>query len=115
VPPGHRTSYPHAEQDEEEFVYVLDGQVDVWIDGELHPMREGDLVAFPAETGIAHTVLNNGAREARLLVGGDASRRDSKTFYPLNPERRAQMKPEAWWDDVPAHRLGLHDGKPRSV
>ena len=25
LPPGHRTSYPHAEQNEEEFVYVLQG------------------------------------------------------------------------------------------
>ena len=78
VPPGHRTSYPHAEQDEEEFVYVLEGEVDAWIDGELHRMRAGDLAAFPAGTGISHTILNDGERDALLLVGGEASRRQSK-------------------------------------
>src|SRR5438552_2182866 len=58
VPPGHRTSWPHAEENEEEFVYVLDGEIDVWIDGLLHPMKAGDLAAFPAGTGIAHTFIN---------------------------------------------------------
>src|SRR6266851_5649471 len=28
VAPGTRTSYPHAEEDEEEFVYVVDGELD---------------------------------------------------------------------------------------
>src|SRR5262245_34537969 len=48
VPPGHRTSYPHAEEDEEEFVWVLEGEIDAWIDGHLHAMKPGDLAAFPA-------------------------------------------------------------------
>ena len=43
VLPGTRTSFPHAESAEEEFVYVIDGEVDAWIDGELYKMREGDL------------------------------------------------------------------------
>src|SRR5262245_36561202 len=33
LPPGRRTSFPHAEKDEEEFVFVLEGAPDVWIDG----------------------------------------------------------------------------------
>ena len=53
--PGHRLSYPHAEELEEEFVYVLEGEVDAWIDGHLHPMKAEDLAAFPAGTGICHT------------------------------------------------------------
>lgn len=112
--PGHRLSYPHAEQGEEEFVYVLEGHVDAWVDGALHPMGVGDLAAFPAGTGIAHTFINNGEREARLLVGGEASRRDSRIHYPLNPERRAQIAWSQWWDDVPPRALGPHDGKPTS-
>jgi uncharacterized cupin superfamily protein len=113
VPPGHRTSYPHAEEDEEEFVYVLEGEVDAWIDGELHRMAAGDLAAFPAGTGISHTILNNGEREALLLVGGEASRRRSKIFYPLNPERRADVAWSQWWEDVPKRALGPHDGRAR--
>src|SRR5262249_45621820 len=57
--PGRRTSWPHAESDEEEFVYVIDGHPDVWIDGELHRLDPGDGVGFPSGTGIAHTFFNN--------------------------------------------------------
>lgn len=52
LPPGTRSSWPHAEENEEEFVYVLSGQVDAWIDGNIHRMEQGDLAAFPAGTGI---------------------------------------------------------------
>jgi uncharacterized cupin superfamily protein len=51
LPPGSRSSWPHAEESEEEFVFVLHGAVDAWIDGHLHPMQVGDLAAFPAGTG----------------------------------------------------------------
>ena len=32
LPPGRRTSWPHAEGDEEEFVFVIEGTPDVWLD-----------------------------------------------------------------------------------
>ena len=33
LPPGRRLSWPHAEADEEEFVFVLEGEPDLWADG----------------------------------------------------------------------------------
>src|SRR5437868_1537785 len=59
LPPGHRASWPHAEEKEEELVYVLEGNVEAWVDGILHPMKAGDFAAFPAGTGICHTFINN--------------------------------------------------------
>lgn len=109
VPPGQRTSMPHAEEDEEEFVYVIEGEIDAWIDGDLHPMRAGDLAAFPPGTGIAHSFLNNGTADALLLVGGERSKRGNRYTYPLHPERRD----EHWWEDAPTRSLGPHDGVPR--
>jgi uncharacterized cupin superfamily protein len=113
VAPGERTSWPHAEEDEEEFVYVLEGTVDAWIDGELHAMKPGDLAAFPAGTGICHAFLNNGDADAVLLVGGERGKSDSKIFYPLHPERRAQIPWSQWWEDLPQRPQGSHDGVPR--
>src|ERR1700761_6219302 len=52
LPPGQRTSYPHAESDEEEFIFVVEGRPHVWIDGVLHRLEPGDSVGFPAGTGI---------------------------------------------------------------
>lgn len=112
LPPGHRTSWPHAEEKEDEFVYVLDGQVDAWVDGVLHPMQPGDFAAFPAGTGICHTFLNNGEREAKLLVGGEADKSDSRIYYPLHPQRRGDMPWSQWWEDVPKRPQGQHDGLP---
>jgi uncharacterized cupin superfamily protein len=115
LPPGSRSSWPHAEEDEEEFVYVVQGEVDCWIDGELHRMRAGDLAAFPAGTGICHTFVNNGDRDVLLLVGGEAPKPDSRIFYPLHPSRRNDLTWSQWWDDVPVRPQGPHDGLPDAL
>ena len=109
--PGRRTSYPHAESAEDEFVFVLEGRPDAWIDGALHPLRPGDAVAFPAGTGISHTFLNNTAAEVRLLVVGEPTRPDSRIRYPLNPVHAATR--EDRWLDAPERPLGPHDGRAR--
>jgi uncharacterized cupin superfamily protein len=110
--PGRRTSYPHAESAEEEFVYVIAGTPDVWLDGELHRLRPGDAVGFPAGTGICHTFLNNSAREVRLLVVGEAHKPENRVFYPRNPEQATRKD---WWSDPPARAMGNHDGLTNSV
>jgi uncharacterized cupin superfamily protein len=115
VTPGTRTSYPHAEQDEEEFVYVVEGELDCWIDGTLHHLNAGDFVAFPCGTGISHTFLNNGEKDALLLAGGDRGRSHSKILYPLNQERRNDLSWSQWWEDAPKRELGAHDGLPDAV
>ncbi len=107
--PGRRTSFPHAEKTEEEFVYVIAGTPDVWLDGQLHRLGPGDAVGFPAGTGLAHSFLNNTETEVQLLVVGDRSRSDNRIVYPVNPERRPHH--DDWWDDAPARPLGGHDGR----
>ena len=82
VPPGRRTSYPHAEAGEEEFVYVIEGEIDAWIDGELHRMKAGDFAAFPSKTGICHTFLNNGERDAE---------QDASGFFIVHPGERVDF------------------------
>jgi uncharacterized cupin superfamily protein len=114
LPPGTRSSWPHAEENEEEFVYVIEGQVDAWIDGGIHPMSAGDLAAFPAGTGISHCFINNSNRDVVLLVGGEAPKQGSRIFYPVSPSRRADMDPSNWWTDVPKRELGVHDGMPEA-
>jgi uncharacterized cupin superfamily protein/GNAT superfamily N-acetyltransferase len=111
LPPGRRTSWPHAEADEEEFVYVLEGNPEVWIDGTLYRLEPGDGVGFASATGIAHTFLNNTSRDVRLLVVGEPSRAENRIHYPLHPARNAEIG-SAWWSDVPQRALGQHDGRP---
>lgn len=115
LPPGTRSSWPHAEEREEEFVYVIEGEVDAWIDGDVHRMVAGDFAAFPAGTGICHCFINNAAREALLLVGGESPKAGNRLLYPLNPTRRTDLSPSEWWHDAPPRRLGPHDGLPDAM
>ena len=111
LPPGRRTSWPHAERDLEEFVYVLEGRPQVWIDGEVHDLEPGDGVGFPKGTGTAHTFLNNTDADVRLLVIGEKSRPGCRIHYPLHPVRNAEIGARHW-QDRPARPLGPHDGLP---
>ncbi|HZZ89686.1 MAG TPA: cupin domain-containing protein [Caulobacteraceae bacterium] len=110
LPPGRRTSYPHAESAEQEFVFVIEGEPDAWIDGHLHRLAPGDAVGFPAGTGVCHTFINNTDREVRLLVVGETPKDENRILYPLNPERK--LLREDWWHDAPERRRGPHDGLP---
>lgn len=109
--PGRRLSWPHAEADEEEFVFVLEGEPDLWADGHLKRLKPDDGVCFPAGTGLAHTFLNNTDREIRFLVIGEASRRRSRVHFPLDPRRNSALGARHWKIDPP-RPLGPHDGLP---
>lgn len=111
LPPGRRTSWPHAESAEEEFVYVIEGNPDAWINGDLHRLNSGDAVGFPSGTGISHTFINNTDSDVRLMVVGETSKSENKIYYPLNPSRREQCQ-DIWWNDIPKHNHGPHDGLP---
>ncbi|MBV9992614.1 MAG: cupin domain-containing protein [Alphaproteobacteria bacterium] len=107
--PGRRTSYPHAERDEDEFVYVVSGAVEAWTDGHTTPMTEGDFIGWEAGTGITHVILNNSGGDAVLLIGGEASRVRNQYWYPFHPERNVAAG-ENYWADHPLPKLGPHDG-----
>ncbi len=108
--PGRRSSFPHAESHEDEFVHVIEGTPDVWLDGHLHRLAPGDSVGFPAGTGLAHCFINNTATDVRLIVAGDRPKPANRITYPLNP---AEMETRGdAWHDAPQRPLGPHDGLP---
>ena len=113
LPPGRRTSWPHAESAEEEFVFVIEGSPQAWINGELHELSPGDFVGFPAGTGIAHTIINNSSETVRLLVGGEKTKPENQLMYPLHPARNREIG-DACWADWPEQELGPHDGLPEA-
>ncbi|NJM82446.1 MAG: cupin domain-containing protein [Tabrizicola sp.] len=106
--PGRRSSFPHAESHEDEFVHVIEGTPDVWLDGVLHRLRPGDGVGFPAGTGLSHSFLNNTDSDVMLIVVGDRSMAENRIVYPVNPDRKAVRSD--WWEDAPPRTLGPHDG-----
>ena len=104
LPPGRRTSFTHAHEHEEEFVYVLAGTCHVRLiepgaePCEI-PLRAGHVVSFPAGTGIAHTFVNLGTEECLLLVVGER-RANDRWFYPEDAAYDAHLaatRPERSW------------------
>ena len=112
--PGSASSLRHWHEKEDEFVYVIEGTPDVWLDGVLHRLAPGDGVGFPAGTGQSHCFLNNTDAAVRLLVVGERSRADNRYHYPLHPARNQAIS-EHWWKDVPARQQGPHDGLPDAL
>lgn len=64
--PRRLAAPPHRHEREDEFLYVIEGQVTVEQDGERSSAGPGTLVVLPR--GRFHTFWNEGDRPARLLV-----------------------------------------------
>lgn len=104
LPSGFRSSLPHAESLEEEFVHILKGSPIVWINGSRYQLDEGDSVAFPSGTGIAHTFINESGEDVDLLVVGETTKAENKCFFPVNLEEKDRC--QIWWEGAPLHEMG---------
>lgn len=111
---GRRTSWPHAERDEDEFIYVVSGKVDAWNDGHITPMGSGGFVGWRNGTGITHVIINNSDEDAVLIVGGERSRMVNTYWYPFHPKYNKEIG-KGYWTDHPVPKLGPHDGLPDAL
>jgi uncharacterized cupin superfamily protein len=114
VMPGWQSSPPHAERDEEEMVFILEGTPDLWSDGYLYRMKPGEAAGWAGRDGLAHCLINNTDKPVRMLTIGEVSRWNSQIDFPLaSPEMKAWSEKEGrLWSDVPKRKLGPHDGRP---
>ncbi len=108
LPPQQKSSIPHAESLEEEFIYVVSGRPHVWINGYIYQLEPGLCVGFPAGTGIAHTFINNSNENTEMVVLGDRTKKENKCSFPINPELQKQQQ-DLWWNTYPEQQLGPHD------
>jgi quercetin dioxygenase-like cupin family protein len=63
-PPGTFVP-PHIHPDQDEFIYVFEGQFDLFLDGENTTATAGDLVKLPR--GQAHGIFNNSDSDVTCL------------------------------------------------
>jgi uncharacterized cupin superfamily protein len=109
--PGDRSSWPHAHSHDEEFIFILSGHPEMWIDGDVYKLNPGDCIGLPAGTGHAHTLINNTDGDVRAIVVGDAAILGDKIFYPLHPKRNQEMQEKGFfWENHPVLQFGKHDG-----
>ncbi|MDR5752831.1 MULTISPECIES: cupin domain-containing protein [unclassified Caballeronia] len=70
VPPGNWSSQRHWHSHEDEFVYVLQGELVLVEDEGETVLRAGDCAAFPKGTGNGHHMINRSATVAVYLEVG---------------------------------------------
>jgi uncharacterized cupin superfamily protein len=73
LPPGKESSMRHWHTHEDEFVYVLEGEVVLRTEAGEQLLRAGMCAGFPAGTQDAHQLINRGDRPALYL---EVSNRD---------------------------------------
>ena len=78
--PGGQSSYRHAHSRQDEFVYVLEGEVVLQTNGGEQVLRPGMCAGFPAGSGDAHRFVNRTQSDVTLLVIGDRTAADEITY-----------------------------------
>jgi uncharacterized cupin superfamily protein len=70
LPPGNWSSQRHWHSHEDEFVYILEGEVVLIEDEGETLLRAGDCAAFPKGTGDGHHMINRSDTDAVYLEIG---------------------------------------------
>ena len=68
--PGSRSSNRHWHEREDEFLYVLSGEVSVIENDGEHVLRPGDAACWPAGVANAHQVINRSSEPCSFLIAG---------------------------------------------
>jgi uncharacterized cupin superfamily protein len=79
LPPGNWSSQRHWHSAEDEFVYVLEGELTLIEDGGETVLRAGDCAAFPKGSGNGHHMINRSGATAVYLEVGTRSAADVTT------------------------------------
>jgi uncharacterized cupin superfamily protein len=80
LPPGVWSSQRHWHANEDEFIYVLEGEIVLVEDGGEVVLKFGDAAGFKANSGNGHCLINRGNRTARYLEVGTRAANDKVTY-----------------------------------
>jgi len=81
LPPGRESSMRHWHTHEEEFIYVLSGEVVLRTDAGEQTLTAGMCAGFPLGTEDGHQLVNRGPQPAVYLEVSNRDARDG-AFYP---------------------------------
>lgn len=92
--PGAWSSQRHWHSAEDEFVWVLEGEVTLIDDDGEHVLHAGDCAAFPKGDANGHHLVNRSSRLARCLEIGSRKPAEDACDYPdidlrIGPGREA--------------------------
>ncbi|HEX5162265.1 MAG TPA: cupin domain-containing protein [Steroidobacteraceae bacterium] len=84
LPPGGWSSQRHWHSHEDEFVFVLEGELVLVEDEGETPLRAGDCAAFPKNSGNGHHLVNRSAVTAVYLEVGSRQPADLTTCSDID-------------------------------
>ena len=84
-PPGTFVP-PHIHPTPDEFIYMLDGTFDLYLDGSWTQAKTGDLVRMPK--GLPHAYYNKQDKPARALFSVTPARRLTRVIRPASQSYR---------------------------
>ncbi len=84
LPPGGWSSQRHWHSHEDEFVYLLEGELVLVEDGGETLLKAGDCAAFPKNTGNGHHMINRADRTAVYLEIGSRQPEDLTTCSDID-------------------------------
>jgi uncharacterized cupin superfamily protein len=82
LPPGAWSSQRHWHSAEDEFLYVLEGEVVLVSDSGDEPLRAGDCAGFKAGMPNGHQVQNRSDHDALCLEIGSRRPSEDEVIYP---------------------------------
>ncbi|MBM3519092.1 MAG: cupin domain-containing protein [Alphaproteobacteria bacterium] len=84
LPPGVASSIRHWHSHEDEFIYVLSGELVLVTDHREELLRPGATAGFPAGAADGHHLINRGSGDALYLEVGDRSAGDVVTYADVD-------------------------------
>ena len=92
LPPGRWSAQRHWHSEEDEFVWVVQGEVTLVTDAGEQILRQGDCAGFPAGLADGHHLINRSAADAMVLEVGTRRPESDVCEYP-DIDLRAQPGP----------------------
>jgi uncharacterized cupin superfamily protein len=107
LPPGAWSSQRHWHTGEDEFVYVLLGEVVLITDEGEEVLRAGDAAGFPANDLNGHCLQNRSDRDAQVLEIGSRMTGSVAYYSDIDMAAPAGGKPAAYThrDGTPYHDI----------
>ena len=84
IEPGAWSSQRHWHSHEDEFVWVLEGELTLVTDAGEEVLRAGDCVAFKQGDPDGHQLINKSGRSARVLEVGNSDPNDRCTYSDID-------------------------------
>jgi len=101
--PGAQSALRHWHTQQDEFVWILEGEITLVTDAGPEILRPGQCAGFPKGRPDGHHLVNNSGKDAWYLEVGDRSPGDG-AVYPDEDNMRAVA--------VPAMKFVKKDGSP---